>query len=99
LNPKLSIVVFALTFFVAQYVLGQELPDPWKALPGTTAYDLKQMNNATLISSDAVAWPDGRSALVTYWRGGPTDTYYRCVDFVDSNIQSTGHSCWVLDSR
>ena len=94
-----NIIILALTIFGAQHSAAQEPPDPWRALPGNTAYELKVTFNTTLISSDALAWPDGRTALITYWRGGPAATYYRCVDYKDADFQSTGHSCWQLDSR
>jgi len=42
---------------------------------------------------------DARTALITYWRGGPADTYYRCVDYEDADFRSTGHFCWQLDSE
>ncbi len=96
---RAAITILVLTTFGAQYAAAQAQPDPWKALPGTTAYELKVTFHAILTSSDALAWPDGRSALVTYWQGGPADTYYRCIDYKDADFRSTGHSCWELSSQ
>jgi hypothetical protein len=94
-----SITALLLATVGIQFALAQTPPDPWKALPGTTAYDLKTTFRAELVSSDALSWADGRSVLITYWRGGPSDTYYRCADFKGADFQSTGHSCWELVGR
>lgn len=96
---KATIIILALTICVAQHSVAGEPLDPWNALPGATAYELKVAFNTTLVSSDALAWSDGRTALITYWRGGPAATYYRCVDYKDADFRTTGHSCWELESR
>ena len=93
------VVFLLLSYLVGAHAAAQELTDPWKALPDTTAYELKMTFRAILISSDAVTLSDARTALITYWRGGPADTYYRCVDYEDADFQSTGHFCWQLDSQ
>jgi hypothetical protein len=94
----ISIIILVLMSAAAGYAAAQAPNDPWTALPSTTAHDLTVTFRAVLISSDALGWPDGRSALITYWRGGPSDAYYRCVDYKDANFQSTGHACWQLEA-
>jgi hypothetical protein len=93
-----SMITLVLVSAAAIDAVAQTPKDPWHALPGTTAHDLIVTYGAVLVSSDALGWPDGRSALITYWRGGPSDTYYRCVDYKDANFHPTGHACWQLEA-
>jgi hypothetical protein len=93
---KHATMFLLLTIAVTTRTIPQELSEPWKLVPATTAYELKISQRAVLVSSDALAWSDGRIAMITYWRGGPTDTYYRCIDFEVTDSQSDGHTCWEL---
>ena len=92
-------VLLAVTLILlASFAWTQEFTDPWEAMPGETAATIRASEplGTTLISSDALSWPDGRSALITYWRAEGRDFIYRCVDYKNADFQATGHICWLL---
>ena len=66
----------------------------WKPIPGLTSAELAIGQEWDLISSDALSWPDGRSALLTYWENKKSSFFLRCVDFRDASFQHTGGSCY-----
>ena len=75
-------------------VQGQEVveQDKWKAMPGTQSADVAKMLLVTLVSSAAHSWPDGRQAIVTFWRSGAT--YLRCIDYFEQDMTSSGGVCY-----
>jgi hypothetical protein len=54
---------------------------------------------AKVISSDAIALPNGKIALVTYLQTTPHDALFRCVDFTDSDLIPKKQMCWKLISQ
>ncbi len=92
----LPTIAFALTSGAALHAVAQAPNDSWTVLPDISEQDLTVMFRAVLVSSDALALSNGRSVLITYWRGGPRATYYRCVDYESPSFQSTGQTCWRL---
>lgn len=69
-------------------------PDHWQLRPELTAHELLSNQGAQLISTDAVSWPDGRSALILYIQTGKE--LYRCVDFRDASFRANGFICFQL---
>lgn len=73
---------------------GQEVveQDKWKAMPGTQSSDLAKTIIVTLVSSAGHSWPDGRQAIVTFWRSGAT--YLRCIDYFEQDMTPSGGICY-----
>ena len=77
--------------FIAQ---GQQSHiETWQITPGITLVDLID-HGATVISTDALIWPDGRPALIIYLQTeGQSGRILRCIDWYDKNFLQTGSSC------
>jgi hypothetical protein len=73
---------------------GQEVveQDKWNVMPGTQSSDLAKMMLVTLISSAGHSWPDGRQAIVTFWKSGAN--YLRCIDYFEQDMTSSGGVCY-----
>lgn len=84
---QLLLVTFAI--FLSQPALAKD-HEKWVSLVLTSA-DLAS-KAIPLTASSGLSWPDGRQALVTYWKDGIAT--YRCVDYFDSNMQATGSICY-----
>jgi hypothetical protein len=39
-----------------------------------------------------LSWPDGRQAIVTFWKA--ENSVFRCIDYFDTSMQSTGGGCY-----
>ncbi len=91
LKPAYLLLGLLLSIASAQ---GQEVveQDNWKVMPGTQSSDLAKMLLVTLISSAGHSWPDGRQAVVTFWRSGAT--YLRCIDYFEQDMTSSGGVCY-----
>ena len=72
-------------------------PTQWEMIPGLSAHMIVAEKSGTLVSSDALPWPDGRSALITYYRA--SDGIYRCTDFKDESYRDMGFVCHKLVPR
>lgn len=73
----------------------RELPsDHWVIQPGLSAHELFVRRGAELVSTDALSWSDGRSALVLYIRAD--EFYFRCVDFRTASFGPNGFPCFQL---
>jgi len=44
------------------------------------------------LGTTGLSWPDGRQAIVTFWRSSLGDVV-RCIDYYDSNLQTSGSVC------
>jgi hypothetical protein len=81
----------------------QAEPDPWRwnFLPGTVTSSGLANLRATFLGTTGLSWPDGSQAVVTFWRreGKAHDTgediylTYRCVDYFNVGMESTGGKC------
>jgi hypothetical protein len=91
LTPAYSLLALFLSVAPAQ---GQEVveQDNWKTMPGTESSDIAKMLLVTLISSAGHSWPDGRQAIVTFWRSGAT--YLRCIDYFEQDMTPSGGVCY-----
>jgi len=97
----------------AQDAPGQQ----WAPLPGHSLYSIMNgealpetlsgegyTHTADVVSTDALSWPDGRSAFTTLvmivaFTGSfePIGTeYYRCIDWMDADFRANGFECWNL---
>lgn len=70
----------------------QAREETWQAMPGVTSARLAT-DGWELISSSGLSWPDGRQAVVTFWRGNDR-AIRRCNDFFDADMQQTGGLCY-----
>ena len=61
------LVAVALCCFVVEG-MAADFQEPWRMVGGLTSGDLAQ-KDAALISSAGLSWPDGRQAIVTFWKG------------------------------
>ena len=91
LTPAYLLLGLFLSIASAQ---GQEVveQDNWKPLPGTQSSRVASMPIVTLISSAGHSWPDGRQAIVTFWRSGTT--FLRCIDYFEQDMTSSGGVCY-----
>jgi hypothetical protein len=82
------------TFLSIASAQGQEVveQDKWKVMPGTQSADIAKMLLITLVSSAGHSWPDGRQAIVTFWKSGAT--YLRCIDYFEQDMTSSGGVCY-----
>jgi hypothetical protein len=72
----------------------QSYKTQWEAEPGKMLYHLIFGMKGKVVSTDAISWPDGRSATIQYIK---TDaTMYKCVDFYNGSFQETGNMCYRL---
>ena len=72
----------------------QEVPTQWEAQPGLAVHEIISNKGGKIISTDALPWPDGRSALILYIK---TKTeVFRCVDWKQSDFQDSGFMCFKL---
>jgi hypothetical protein len=72
-----------------------EVPsDQWELRPGLSTYALLQSRGGELVSTSALPWPDGRSALILYIKAA--GSYFQCVDYKDASFQNTGFICYEL---
>jgi len=83
---------------VPAYSLYDELYYPIKGFPAIAGKS--EDYKSELISTDALSWPDGRSALITYIKisniKDDSYWYYRCVDFMTVDFQENGQMCYEL---
>jgi hypothetical protein len=109
-------MVAGLCLFVAPHGLRADDPAPqnsWILAPSITLSGLyfnrtgspelaenRGRYTAHIVGTDALSWPDGRSALITTieLRGITEDLHwlYRCVNYKDANFSDTGEVCWQL---
>jgi hypothetical protein len=82
------LVAMALCCFVVEG-MAADFQQAWRMVVGLTSGDLAQ-KDAALISSAGLSWPDGRQAIVTFWKA---EKIYRCVDFFNADYQQTGGAC------
>ena len=87
MNKKISLLATVL-FFAASEASAQA--DTWLLQEGMTPQTLSS-TGASLIDTDSMVWPDGRSVFVTYWLGGG-DIVFRCAEIRDG--ETTSPSCW-----
>jgi hypothetical protein len=45
-----------------------------------------------LLGSSGLSWPDGRQAIITFWRL-ESGAIARCIDYFQSDMQFSGASC------
>lgn len=69
----------------------------WVARPGISPHQLLVEQGGALVSSDAVARPDGGQALIVYIRVDAG--YFRCIDWRDASFRTTGEVCYELTAR
>ena len=74
------------------FITAQAQEGAWIAQEELTPSRLST-SGAVLTGTDALDWPDGRSANVTYWLG-VDDIVFRCAELRDGEGSTT--SCWRL---
>ena len=73
----------------------KRVASPWALVPGLSLPKLMRSEQLKgILGTDAITWPDGRSALIIYVGMGVN--FYRCVDFFDVSFRGTGHACYKL---
>lgn len=58
----------------------------------------------TIESSAGLSWPDGRQAIVTFWKGPEKDAYLRgvvvrCISYFSADMTDTGEKCQMAVKR
>lgn len=86
--------------FVASATLRVEADEPrlWKLKPGTWSANLARSSHWELVTSSGLSWPDGRQAIITFWRqkqssSGQT-SMLRCVDYFDLSMRAARGTCY-----
>ena len=87
------LVAVALSCFVVEgkAVEQREPHQAWRMVVPLRSGDLAN-EKAELISSAGLSWPDGRQAIVTFWKA--ENSVFRCIDYFDKSFQSTGGVCY-----
>jgi hypothetical protein len=87
-----QLVVLALIMLTAAPAAAQDpaRDSQWIPEPGTSARD-HLATGARIVSTDALTWPDGRSALIVYL--AKDSEVFRCIDWYNRDFTPTGFSC------
>jgi hypothetical protein len=64
----------------------------WYSMPGTTSADLAR-DDWRLLSSSGLSWPDGRQAIVTFWKNPDTAAVVRCISYFEVDMSGDGEVC------
>lgn len=64
----------------------------WYQMPGTTSADLAG-SGWLLLSSSGLSWPDGRQAIVTFWKNPDTAEVIRCIGYFEADMSGDGEAC------
>jgi hypothetical protein len=89
----MRIIALSAILLLVTQVHAEEALNTWQVLPGMTSAQLASSDGWELASSSGLSWPDGRQALVTFWKG-PKQNYLRCVTYFDASMGSTGEGCY-----
>lgn len=76
------------------YLASQITSNQWVIQPGKSIYSILYDEGGVIESTDALPWPDGRSALIIYIR--TDNAFYRCVDYKDQSFESSWFICYKL---
>jgi len=90
---RAMLVAVAFSCFVVEgkAVAQNELQLGWRIVVSLTSRDLAN-EKAELISSAGLSWPDGRQAVVTFWKA--ENSLFRCIDYFDKDFRQTGSACY-----
>jgi hypothetical protein len=83
-------------YFAITHAQADPLPE-WKFVPGLKSANIAATQGAQLVSSAGHGWPDGRQAVVTFWRLGAL--YLRSRSFFDAAMVETGDICEQPEKR
>lgn len=89
---KKTAIAFLLCLMPATAIAADPAQFIWEPVPNVNSANLARLD-WQLLSSDALNWPDGRQALVSYWRDSKQKIIMRCVDFKNQQFQDTGALC------
>lgn len=64
----------------------------WSVSTGTTSADLAS-RGWLLLSSSGLSWPDGRQAIVTFWKDPDTAAVIRCIGYFEADMSGDGEAC------
>lgn len=64
----------------------------WQTMPGTTSADLAG-GGWRLLSSSGLSWPDGRQAIVTFWKDPDAPAVIRCISYFEADMSGDGEAC------
>ena len=71
----------------------------WEILPGLQSAGLSSVS-WLMVGSSGLSWPDGRQAVVTFWRStGTKPLHIRCVANFDNVMRWTGEGCYQAVER
>jgi len=89
---SIAVVVFA-TLSVGPTV-AQNTNNKWQFVPGLSSANLSS-TPWELISTSALSWPDGRQAIVTFWRdrANAAGATIRCTAYFNPDMVQTGEKC------
>ena len=90
--------VIAASAFVSALLTLPIQADEWVPLPETTSATFAKLPGWVLSGTAAMSWPDGRQALITYWRrcydeSQETCFTQRCIDYFDSDMRQSDSLC------
>jgi len=97
MKKLLTLATFVTCFAGAAMAADKSSGDPaqfiWEPVPNVNSANIARTTDWELNNSSSVAWPDGRIALITYWRESKQHLTMRCVDFKNKEFQDTGAFC------
>jgi hypothetical protein len=83
---------------------GPNISVVWNTFTGISSAILAN-EGAELLASNALSWPDGRQAIVTFWATDNIPVKWsdamtiRCIDYFNSSMQNLGGACSVPRSQ
>jgi hypothetical protein len=88
--PVLLIALLAVTGVRAQ----ETWMSGWLSGGGNTSAFLA-ISGFEQLSAAGLSWPDGRQAIVTFWKGEASGVtaHFRCVTYFDASMVETGEHC------
>jgi hypothetical protein len=91
---KKTLLLLSLASLIAVPALAVDKPAQfiWEPVANVNSANIARLD-WDLISTDAANWPDGRMALISYWRDKKQKVMMRCVDFKNKDFQDIGTLC------
>lgn len=90
-------VCISVIFSISCHAEEKETPSfesPWEKFDNITISKLWNSEDAIMLSTSSLSWPDGKQGLVTYFQS--KSRVYRCVDLYDAEFKQVGADCYRL---
>lgn len=90
--PALKLPVVLCCLLCQTALASADQPGSWQNVPGVTSAKLATIDGTTLEASSGLSWPDGRQAIVAFWKT-KEGLRLRCTTMFNASMQFTGELC------